>query len=309
MGAALFRLVSVLVERLAGRIAPSSIGAETAPPYGLYPLAVGLADRLAGRWLPGAATPAVVVSMTAFVAAMVTLVRAAELDLDPDRAEAAVLLAAVLPFASVFGREADDALFLLWVVASFSSFRRENWILGGLFGALATATRPTGILLVPALAWIGFRSRTPRRWSMTIGVLLAATGFVACLSYLYYRGGPPGGWTAAIDPWGFRVSHAPWAPLARVFASPRPQGIDAIDGIVALIAVATIPIVWWRLNGGYALYMIAMLWLPLSGASAAPGRTCAVLFPIAVLAAGLPWRLGVGLITATSALLYAVTLV
>ena len=66
---------------------------------------------------------------------------------------------------------------------------------------------------------------------------------------------------------------------------------------------------WWRLNGGYAIYMLAMLWLPLtSGSYDGLGHTCALLFPMFVLAATIRWRVIVTLIAVASAMLYALTM-
>jgi hypothetical protein len=125
---------------------------------------------------------------------------------------------------------------------------------------------------------------------------------------MYYRAGPPGGWGEATARWGFHLGQAPWLSLQRMFTS-HVAPADAVNGTVTLIALATIPLVWWRLNGGYAIYMIAMLWLPLtSGSYDVLGRTCALLFPMFVLAASIRWRIVFVGLAITSAMFYALAL-
>jgi hypothetical protein len=214
----------------------------------------------------------------------------------------------VFPFATVFGRDAADALFFAAALAAFHGFRRQRWVVGGACGAVATAAIPTGVLILPALAWIGFRDAGARRGWMAAGLVLAAAGAATYLSYAYYLGGPPGGWIAAAREWGFQAPHAPWTPLLRLFTSPLPA-VDTMNGVAALIALASVPLVWWRLNGGYAIYMIAMLWLPLtSGRYDGLGRTSALLFPLFVLAASIRSRVVVAVIAVTSAMFYALVL-
>ena len=78
---------------------------------------------------------------------------------------------------------------------------------------------------------------------------------------------------------------------------------------MTLIALASIPIVWWKLEGGYAIYMIAMLWLPLtSGKYDDLGRTCALLFPLFILVASVRWRVVFIGVVVTSAMFYALNL-
>jgi hypothetical protein len=268
-------------------------------------------DRWLGHWLASPVTPALVVSWLAFAGAMVMLLRVAAIDLDGDRAELAVLLAVVFPFASVFGQPNADAMFLLCTLGAFYGFRQQKWIIGGLSGALATAASPIGILMLPALAWIGFRQPGAKRLRVVAALVLTAAGFGAYLIYMYYRGGPPGGWGDAMSRWGFHLGQAPWLSLQRLFTSQHGSQApaDAVNGVMALIALASIPFVWGKLDGGYAIYMIAMLWLPLtSGNYDGLGHTCALLFPLFILIASIRWRLIVIGVAITSAMFYALAL-
>jgi len=177
-----------------------------------------------------------------------------------------------------------------------------------LCGAVATTAMSTGIVILPALAWIGFRHSGVKRLWVVAALVLTAAGFGAYLSYMYYRAGPPGGWAEAMNHWGFHLGQAPWLSLQRLFTS-HPSPAEAVNCVVTLIALASIPVVWWRFEGGYAIYMIAMLWLPLtSGKYDDLGRTCALLFPLFILIAGIRWRAIFIGVAVTSAMFYALGL-
>ena len=308
LGATAFRVISALVASFCA-VAFSRGAVETAPAtFGLYPVLAHQVDRWLGQWLASPVTASLVVSWIAFAGAMAMLLRVAQLDLDGDQAEGAVLLAVVFPFASAFGRSGADAMFLLFALGAFWGFRQQKWIVGGVCGAVATATSPTGILILPALAWIGFRHSGAKRLWVVAALLLTAAGFGAYLSYMYYRAGPPGGWAEAMNQWGFHLGQAPWLSLQHLFTS-HPSPADAMRGVVTLIALAGVPLVWWRLDGGYAIYMLAMLWLPLtSGKYDDLGRTCALLFPLFVLIASIRWRIVFIGVAITSAMFYAIAL-
>ena len=130
----------------------------------------------------------ILVSWVAFVLAMVLLLKLAMLDVDEEQAERAVYLAAIFPFAFFFGVVYTEATFLLFVLAAFYLFRTRWWILGGVFGALATATRVNGILILPALAWIAWRRAEPNtsdRLRAGVGLALVACGIGAYSLYSY----------------------------------------------------------------------------------------------------------------------------
>ena len=82
-----------------------------------------------------------------------------------------------------------------------------------------------------------------------------------------------------------------------------------MNGAITLIALVSVPFVWWKLGGGYAIYMLAMLWFPLtSGKYDDLGRTCALLFPMFIVLARLPWRIVFVGIAIVSAMFYALAL-
>ena len=59
---------------------------------------------------------------------------------------------------------------------------------------------------------------------------------------------------------------------------------DTFNAVAAILALATLPLVWKRFGASYAAVIVLGLWLPLSsGQLEGLGRYCAVLFPIPIL--------------------------
>jgi Dolichyl-phosphate-mannose-protein mannosyltransferase len=291
--------------------------------FPVYPLLMRYAGRLFGTSPADVYFGGILVSWLAFVLAMVLLLKLAMLDVDDEQAERAVHLLAIFPFAFFFGVVYTEATFLLFVLAAFYLFRTRWWILGGLFGALATATRVNGILILPALAWIAWRRAEPNtndRLRASIGLALVACGIGAYTIYVYILSGHPFEWASAIRRWGYEPGGAPWLALVRLvrsltthplafLTSSHAAPYDVLNGLTGLAFVVAIPLVWWRLGAAYGLYMLANLWLPLSsGQYEGLGRYCAVLFPFFILVAGIRWRAGFVAIVAVSALLYTICL-
>jgi hypothetical protein len=310
VAAIVFRGIAALVAMFVGHAfpnAPATAAAESSgASFGIYPWLTYELTRLAGGVIRSPATPALVVSWLAFAGAMVMLRSVAQLDMDDERAEGAALLAAVFPFASTFGQANADALFLLFALAAFNGFRQGQWITGGISGALATVTLPAGILMLPALAWTGWQRERRASIGLLVSLGVTACGLLGYFTYLYYRNGPPGGWAAAMDQWGFfHFLEAPWTAFQRLHASHQ-SPVEALSGGLAVIFLVAVPVVWWRFDGGYALYMLAMLWMAVtSGRHAELGRACALMFPVFMLVAGVRWRVVLVAAVTASAMFYA----
>jgi len=299
----------------------------------VYPLLMRYVGRLLGRAPGDIYLAGIIVSWTAFVLAMIVLHRLAALDLgrgaEPiDRPARAVLLTAIFPFSFFYGVVYTESTFLLFAVLAFFCFRTRRWMAGGIFGALAGATRVTGILMWPALAWTAWRALRPARASdgarpealtsrdrALAGVALAIStlGFVGYCAYVYEHTGDPLLWATALTRWGsgYRPGGAPWsAPVALaaalathpyVFLTSGPTAVyDALYGVTALAFAAATVFVWWRFGAGYGLFMALNLYVPLSsGVFEGLGRYCSVLFPCFIWLASLKSeRLFVGLVVA-----------
>lgn len=281
-------------------------GRDTIAFFPVYPLLMRYVGRAFGRAPSDLYLGGIVVSWVAFALAMVGLYRLARLDLSSQRSARAVLLTAVFPFAYFFGAVYTEATFLAAVVWAFYFFRTRRWLVGGLCGAVATATRVNGILIWPALAWIVWRatrrtsdapSGVPGRDRLAglAGLLLVAAGVGLYSLYVYRLSGHPFEWAWTVERWGYYPGGAPWLALFRVaralvvrpyeYLSAEPMApYDTLNGLAGMAFVLSVPFVWYRLGTAYGLYMAVNLWLPLSsGQVEGVGRYCSVLFPFFLL--------------------------
>ena len=285
----------------------------------VYPLLMRYVGRLFGRAPGDVYLGGIVVSWTSFVLAMVVLYHLAALDLPRRRAERAVLLTMIFPFSFFFGEVYTESTFLLFTVLSFYGFRTRRWAVAGVCGAIATATRVTGILMWPALVWTAWRSLersaadraldTPRveerdRILAGVALVVATLGFGGYCIYLYQETGQPFLWATALTRWGtgYHPGGAPWpAPLALagallthpyVFLTSGPMAVyDALYGVTAILFVIATPFVWRKFGAAYGLFMAVNLYLPLSsGTFEGLGRYCSVLFPCFIWLASLRSR-------------------
>ncbi len=291
--------------------------------FPVYPLLMRYVGRMFGRAPSDFYLGGVLVAWVSFVLAMVALYYLARLDLPRRRAERAVLLTAVFPFAFFFGVAYSESTFLLFTVLTIYLLRTRRWLLAGMAGAVAGATRVTGIMMWPALAWIAWRSAEPttrdRMWA-AVALLLAASGFGAYCLYIYGESGNPFLWAVALKRWGYDPGGLPWtAPLHLVrllvthpyayLAGDRMAPYDALNGISAIFFIVAVPFVWRRFGAGYGLFMLANLWLPLSsGSFEGMGRYCAVMFPCFIWLASIRSRVMPAALVVLFAMLYTLCL-
>lgn len=74
----------------------------------------------------------------------------------PRQVSLVILSLLIFPTSFYFGALYTEPLFLMYVLAAFLAARKKRWILAALFGLMASATRVTGVLLMPALLWEWF---------------------------------------------------------------------------------------------------------------------------------------------------------
>jgi len=282
----------------------------------------------AGGWMLGGRQQdfyfaGIVVSWLAFAAAMVLLYRLALLDLERRAALRAVMFAAVFPFAYFFGMVYSESVFLFALVTTVYALRTRRWALAAMAGAVMTATRVTGVMAVPGLAWIAWQaagrdvSQRSKAVAAIVGGLAGIAGY--CL-FNYALSGRPFAWYDAITFWGYRPGGNPFGALAGLvqalltrpyhfLTTERMAPYDTLNALAALGAIALVPLIWWRFNGGYALIVLAGLLLPLSsGQFEGLGRYCSVQFPIALALGSLGGEMRHLVLFALSAVLYIVCL-
>jgi hypothetical protein len=312
-------------------------GRDTIAWFPVYPMLMRHVGRLFGPGRSPIYMGGVTVSWIGFTVAMVGLYYLAKLDMPARRAARAAVLAAVFPFAFFFGAVYSEAVFLAATIGAFYAFRTRHWLLGGLCGAIVTATRVNGIFILPALAWVAWRTLRPADtvsrpsrpdgagagWAIDVryvgplaGLALVPLGIAAYSLFVYQLTGNPLEWAAAIQRWDYHPGGNPAFALLRLAREllTRPYAFlagggmapyDALNGTAAIVFLVSVPFVWMRLGAAYGLYMAANLWLPLSsGQYEGLGRYCAVMFPFFIWLAAITTRGSFTVVVIAFAMLY-----
>jgi hypothetical protein len=244
--------------------------------FPLYPLLMR-----AGSWLVGNVTgPGVLVTLGSGVGASVLLSRWFRARLAADAAWTALMAFLVFPYSFfLFGPVYADALFLLAVIGSFTALEHDRPLLAGLIGALATAARPLGAVLVVGLVIRTLERRGALGQSGPVGsrigrlrigdggALVAVVGVGAYAAYLWERFGDPLAFLTIQKAWGQEEGPATWLKVDFFRQLGRFASADAIlvlvaHAVVTVAAIALLPRVVRRFGWGYGLYAILIVGLP-----------------------------------------------
>jgi hypothetical protein len=184
----------------------------------------------------------------------------------PEAADRAVRWLAVYPFSFFFHTIYAEGLFVLLVALSFLADRRGQWPLAGLWGGLAAATRPMGVLLLAAYGWRAWRAwragRAPRAGEL-VGLALIPAGLGAYVGYLALRFGDPFAFLRAhAAGWGvgFDRALAWYGPgfTRLLHKGPRVQSVGQLVDLLALLLpllfLALVVVVARRLGVVPAIY-------------------------------------------------------
>ncbi len=132
------------------------------------------------------------ISNLCFLLSLTILYRLGEyLGLSSKSNEQALWLLAFFPTSYFFSLPITESLFLFLIVTSFFLVRRNRLFQSGLFFSLATATRPTGLLLLPAYLLLLFREKSFNSAWGYIALIIAPLGGLIFMAYLYQLTGNP----------------------------------------------------------------------------------------------------------------------
>lgn len=161
------------------------------------------------------------------------------------------------PF-SLFGTVLyTEGLFLVLTIAALRAFAARE--LGGLAiaGLLATAVRPPGVALIPALLLQAWRERRP--WLTYLAIVAMAGGLAGYSLYCWLHLGHPLAFSIAQSQWSRSVGDLrPWLRMALAMivgeTNYHAQSLARIDHPLAVLLVSALAIaVWcWRDRLGWA---------------------------------------------------------
>jgi hypothetical protein len=201
--------------------------------FPLYPLLAHAADVV----LPGdVVTALLVVSNVAGLGALVLLHKLLVNEAGTVVADRTVFLFGVFPTAYFLAAPYNHSLFLLLTLGFLYALRRQTWWLAAVLGALASATRSVGVLLMLPFAYEylrvrGFRPRAVRpagAW-----VLAIPAGLVAYALYCNSRVGDPLAFvhSQAISSWDRGLSwpgQVLWDAVVRLSHGPLTENLPLV---------------------------------------------------------------------------------
>ncbi len=100
-----------------------------------------------------------------------------------------ILFLVLFPVSFFFGSIYTEGLFLLLVILSFYSARKNKWFISGVFGMLASATRLGGVFLFFALIveyFVSFRNKRKPVWPF-LSICLIPLGLVIYMVFLHFK--------------------------------------------------------------------------------------------------------------------------
>ena len=156
----------------------------------LFPLLI----KLFALAIPSYELAALLVSNLASALASIYLFKLARLDLSESAALRSVFYFCIFPTAYFLIAGYSESLFLLLAISCIYYARTRRWTLTGIAGMLATATRLTGLALVPALLCELLQQLSQqhdncdaraeerkKKWRMAMAILMTPLGFFAYL--------------------------------------------------------------------------------------------------------------------------------
>ncbi len=243
-----------------------------------YPLYPGL-SRLVSEVLGiNVADAMLLVANLAAAAAILLLFKLVRESHGDRTALASVALISFFPASVFLSAGYTESLALLLMVAFFLGVTHERFLPAAVFAGLATATRSSGIVLLPALLWELWRCRQPRRF-LTEAIPLSILATAGLWLYALYLG------LAFAHPLAFAEGQAAFhenttlmarllsaltlQPLGRInLADSSPAGLDQW---FTLICIALILRGWFvGISRGWILFSILVLALPYVTLSGGP---------------------------------------
>lgn len=157
----------------------------------------------------------VLVSNLAFLGALLLVYRWVEQRHDINSARWATAVLAWCPY-SLYGTAIyTEGLFLLVTTASLRAFEKGQYVWAALWGAMATATRVTGVMLVPTYVFVALRERRPAIAYAT--ALVTGLGLLLFIIYCAVSFGDPLAFLHVQRGWRETVGGFDWRGWLKVF--------------------------------------------------------------------------------------------
>jgi len=275
-----------------GYVAPGNL-AEQYSNLAFFPLYPYLVKSIGwlGVTLPDSAYLAIgiLLSNGLFLASMGLLYYLAThcLKMDDAAAFRSMALMFVFPTSFFFASFYTESLFLFFALTTFALAHKERWFWAAAAAALAVLTRPQGVLVSLALAWMYMSARGWNWRSIRLDVLWQALGPLLLLLHFAYTATLSGDFFAPITAqlaWGRNQSGI----LAGWWANLNGPGLDVfkLDAVLAVLFLAGGLILLVKYPAKvWGIFAVLMVVVPVStGSLVSLSRFLALVFPVFLLA-------------------------
>lgn len=258
--------------------------------FPLYPLILRAVDSVTGN-LP---LSGIVLSSVMLLVALVLLYRTViAFGYDSSVADRSVFYVAAFPVSYFFSLSQTESLFLLLTVGCFYAARRERWLLAGVCGALASATRFAGVFSIVPLAILYWQSSVGASRKIRIdafSLLLVPAGLLAFMLYLRSITGNAFAFSDIQVAWGHNAGVF-WRPLSWFVKDPQQLvwhwDFRLLNFAAAITALVAGLILLRRREWAFSAYTLISILIPLSYQASLQSiaRYAMVIFPVFIVLA------------------------
>lgn len=206
----------------------------------LYPIIIKFIHQITGNYL----TAGIITSNTAFLIALFYLYKLTETISGQSTAQKSVFYLCIFPTTYFTMAVYGEALFILTAVAAFYHARQKQWLIAGIWGAAAGATRIFGLILFAALIFEYLSQKNFQLKNISvdlIGLLIMPLGFLAYILIMYKTTGDISQFLSAHKGAG-RILAYPWVTfyksIYKVFTSNFALGRCDIHNILDIILIS-----------------------------------------------------------------------
>jgi len=218
-----------------------------------------------------------------FLGALVILYKLViALGYDETTAKRTLFYIAFFPVSYFFSLPMTESVFLLLTVASFYAAIKNRWLCSGILGAVTSATRLNGFLLLPALLVFWWQRAQPRSFKAIAALALVPLGMVVFMLLSWKWSGEL--LAPAKAPWvrrfGFFLMPL-WDYLSQPHIIALPWNFVLLNFLAAILALAAIYFLIRDGQVALAVYVTSMVLLFLSTTGLISlARYMSVCFPI-----------------------------
>ncbi|MCG8345820.1 MAG: hypothetical protein MI685_11785 [Chlorobiales bacterium] len=253
--------------------------------FPLYPMAVRFLANVSDMQIP---ITGIVLSNTAFAFTLVLLYRYTLQLTDKPTAQIITALMAISPFSLYYSLMYTEGLYTVLMIAIMLSAKNNRWITAGILGALLSATRVLGVMIVfPLLAIAvnqhGFKQLLKVRTGTEpalFAIMIVPLGLFAYMLFLYDFTGDALAFMHIQWAWA-RELHNPLVYLFGGFINDR--GWINYNALLALSGITGGIYLWRKQLEPEALILLIGTFIPLSTGLASLQRYVGTLFPFMIL--------------------------